>query len=358
MSKPNYRATLIFDTDRKVFLARAPELEHCSAEGASRAEALTKLEEEIDAQLANMLSHGSTPPRAVDEETFSGEISAKVSKQLHRELTFQARSEGIEIDQLVGELLAAAMESRKQTRGTRGGNRAPQEHSPQNDNVGNRYEGGGGPRPQRGFGGRGANTHLLDDRANFIEYVRGLEQQGTGMTNRHGGGTRRAAARRRGRRRPWTRWTRRSRWTRRRRSARRQSQPRRRTASAARRAAGARSRRASARTTATAAPVTATARAPATARTSPRPRPPRSITTRRRTTPSRAATSERAAGATAIPGGSWPQLLSERQLPRARWLRSAANDVSGERFAIPIVFAASLSERPELPRFQWSSPQV
>lgn len=192
MSKPNYRASVTFDPERKVFLARAPELEHCSAEGATRAEAIARLEEEIDAQLANMLSHGSTPPRAVDEESFSGEISAKVSKVLHRELTFQARSEGIELDHLVGELLAAAMESRKQSRGMRSGNRAQQDHIP-NDNVGNRYEGG----RQRGFGGRGGNVHLLDDRANFIEYVRGLEQGGAG--GRHGGHGQPGGGRRRGR---------------------------------------------------------------------------------------------------------------------------------------------------------------
>ena len=185
MSKPNYRATVTFDPDRKVFSARAPELEHCSGEGATRAEAITKLEEEIDAQLANILSHGSTPPRAVDEETFSGEISAKVSKQLHRDLAYQARSEGIDLDHLVGELLAAAMESRKQHRGVRSGNSRPREDQQPNDNVGNRFDGGGG-RPQRGFGGRGNNVHLLDDRANFIEYVRGLEQQG-GAPARHGG---------------------------------------------------------------------------------------------------------------------------------------------------------------------------
>lgn len=181
MSKPNYRATVTFDSERKLFVARAPELEHCSAEGATRADALAKLEEEIDAQLANMLSHGSTPPRAVDEETFSGEISAKVSKLLHRDLAYQARSEGIDIDHLVGELLAAAMESRKQTRGVRSGNSRPREDSQPHDNVGNRFDGG----RNRGFGGRGNNAHLLDDRANFIEYVRGLEQQGGAP--RHGG---------------------------------------------------------------------------------------------------------------------------------------------------------------------------
>jgi hypothetical protein len=63
----------------------------------------------------------------------------------------------------------------------RSGNRAQPDHVG-NDAVGNRYEGGG---RQRGFGGRGGNAHLLDDRANFIEYVRGLEQGGGA---RHGGG--------------------------------------------------------------------------------------------------------------------------------------------------------------------------
>ncbi|HEY2745085.1 MAG TPA: hypothetical protein VGL86_10700, partial [Polyangia bacterium] len=183
MSKPNYRATVTFDSERKIFSARAPELEHCSGEGATRAEAIAKLEEEIDAQLANILSHGSTPPRAVDEETFSGEISAKISKLLHRDLAYQARSEGIDLDQLVGELLSAAMESRKQHRGARSGNSRPREDQQPHDNVGNRFDGGGGR--QRGFGGRGNNAHLLDDRANFIEYVRGLEQQGGAP--RHGG---------------------------------------------------------------------------------------------------------------------------------------------------------------------------
>lgn len=188
MSKPNYRAVVSFDSERKVFSARAPELEHCSGEGATRAEAIAKLEEEIDAQLANMLSHGSTPPRAVDEETFSGEITAKVSKLLHRDLAYQARSEGIELDHLVGELLAAAMESRRQHRGVRSGNTRPRDEQHPHDNVGNRFEGGG---RQRGFGGRGNNAHLLDDRANFIEYVRGLEQgggqQGGGRFGGHGG---------------------------------------------------------------------------------------------------------------------------------------------------------------------------
>ena len=174
MSKPNYRAILSFDAERKMFQARAPELEHCTAEGATRAEACAKLEEEIDAQLANMLSHGSTPPRSVDEEEFSGEVSGKLSKALHRELAYLARSEGIEIAQLVSEMLAAGVEARRSgSRGPRSagradGNRADGNRADNHGNIGN----SNGNR-----GGRGANgTQFLDDRANFIEYVRTLDQ--------------------------------------------------------------------------------------------------------------------------------------------------------------------------------------
>jgi predicted RNase H-like HicB family nuclease len=183
MSKPNYRVNVTFDGERKLFLARAPELEHCTAEGTTRAEAIAKLEEEIDAQLANMLSHGMKPPRSVDEETFSGEVSAKISKGLHREIAYQASADCVDVEHLVAELLAAAMESRKQTRGPRGGNRSaqPVDH----DNIGNRAHDGN--RGQRGFG-RGANNALLDDRATFIEYVRGLEQGQQGGHNRGPGG--------------------------------------------------------------------------------------------------------------------------------------------------------------------------
>jgi predicted RNase H-like HicB family nuclease len=178
MSKSNYRVLLSFDSERKIFIARVPELEHCTAEGATRGEAIGKVEEEIAAQLQNMQAHGSNPPTAVDEEVFSGEIAAKVSKVLHRDLAWQARTEGVDLDQLVGELLAAALEGRKGARSHRGGNRQSSEHVP-HDGIGNSIGGDrGGGRPRGGYGPR--YNPMLDDRANFIEYVRGLEGGGHG----------------------------------------------------------------------------------------------------------------------------------------------------------------------------------
>ena len=181
MSTPSYRVTLSFDNERKVFIARAPELAHCHGEGATRAQAIAQLEEEIEAQVQNMRAHGSHPPVAVDEEAVSGELALKVSQTLHRQLLWQARAEGVELDHLAGEILAGALEARRAgPRAARAGGNRPVEAV--SDNVGNGPSApgqSGNANRGRGFNPRYTNnTNLLDDRANFIEYVRNLEHSG------------------------------------------------------------------------------------------------------------------------------------------------------------------------------------
>ncbi len=172
MAIPNYRVILSFDGERKVFTARAPELDHCFAEGATRGEAITKLEQEIEALIHNMGERGKGPPPVIDEQPFSGELGLRVSKALHRDLTWQARVEGIELNQLASELLSAGLEGRRHL------SRPPRERRPEMapDNAGNQREyyaererGRGG----QGYGGRYHN--IMEDRGSFIEYVRGLE---------------------------------------------------------------------------------------------------------------------------------------------------------------------------------------
>ncbi len=196
MGKPNYRVVVSFDPLRGSWSARAPELEHLTGEGPSRKDAICKLEDEIDAQLANMLSLGSQPPKASDEIDHSGEVSAKISKSLHRELYYMSQSEGVEVDQLVSELLAAALTQRQGLRGTSRKQQAPGIVS---DDVGNRVEAqrhssADGNRADGNRGGgnfrRGSNPQLLDDRASFIEYVRTLDQNPPAGNQNRGGSPR------------------------------------------------------------------------------------------------------------------------------------------------------------------------
>src|SRR5574342_148776 len=99
-----YRVLVHRDADKGVFVARAPELPGCLAEGATRAEAIARLEEEMSAQVHNIRQAGGEPPRPVDGGGFSGEIALKVTAALHRDLVWQSREEGVPLEQLLTEL--------------------------------------------------------------------------------------------------------------------------------------------------------------------------------------------------------------------------------------------------------------
>ncbi len=189
MSRPNYRVHLSYDSERKVFIARIPELPPCTGEGATRSEALSNMERELDALLSNLSEKGTHPPAAIDDQAYSGELSLKLGQSLQRELAYMARVEGVESNQLAAELLAGALERRlEQQKAGRSPRRAGF-----NDNVGNEAprHGERDNRPPRNDrdnenrfrsdrGGRNtaARVHgLLEDRASFMEYVRGLENE-------------------------------------------------------------------------------------------------------------------------------------------------------------------------------------
>lgn len=189
MGRPNYRVVLSYDSERKVFIARVPELPHCTGEGSTRSEAILKVEEELDALLANMAERGTRPPLAVDERELTGELTARVSKGLQRELLWQAQIEGVEVGQLISELLSGGLEHRRQST-RRPPQRGPHEaHGPgpgydQRPRHSDRFSGPPDDRGDRGGRRGGRFPEILEDRAHFIEYVRNLEGEGRGGEGR------------------------------------------------------------------------------------------------------------------------------------------------------------------------------
>lgn len=196
----NYRVRVEYDAKRSVFVARAPELPSCSAEGETRAAALAALEEEIEAQVATMSEQGAAPPTPVDElrtaaddgdapperGELDGRISAKVSPSLHRELVFLARSENMPVDVLTAELLAEslALRSSRELRDPRGRRRRGGNQRDGNRRDGNRRR----DRDDRGP----SYNQIMEDGASFLDYVRKQEQgQGQGLGNKRRGRRRR-----------------------------------------------------------------------------------------------------------------------------------------------------------------------
>ena len=161
----NYRFIVVYSEEHKNYLASVPELEGCQIEAETRSEAVAKLEEELEAQLANMKEQGITPPPPLDTQQFNGELELKISPVLHRDLAIRAMEEQVKLEALMTEIL---------TRGV--AFRGPRKKQTQNDNRGNRKREGQGQRYH----------DIMENRADFIEYVRSLDNGGGG--GHRGGG--------------------------------------------------------------------------------------------------------------------------------------------------------------------------
>jgi hypothetical protein len=117
---------------------------------------------------------------------YDGALSLTVSPWLHRELSFLARTAGLEISQIAAELLAAGLTARHQ----------PRARGPQHEPAERQGQGEGGERRERRDRPQRKNYFdIMNDKAHFLEYVRGLENRGGGGG---GGGGRRGGGRGRG----------------------------------------------------------------------------------------------------------------------------------------------------------------
>jgi predicted RNase H-like HicB family nuclease len=173
MIPDGFRILLTFDNDKKLFIAHVPELDGLKAEGATRGESLSKAEEAIEQAFRQAAEEGRDMPVPFDNQEFSGELNLKISPSLHRDISFLAKQENITPDQLASELLSAGVSIR-----TAGRRRERPHHR---DEEGPHR--GGDDRKRSPRGDRYFN--IMDDKAAFIEYVRGLE--GGGTPRRRGG---------------------------------------------------------------------------------------------------------------------------------------------------------------------------
>lgn len=165
MIPDGYRILVVYDSAKEKFVASVPELENLKVMGGTRAEALSKAEEEVEKAFRKAAEENTPLPPPVDGAEYSGEISANVSPTLHKNLVFMAAQEGIDLDQLASELLSSALAERSliksvQRRSSKEGHKREGRHDRR-------------PRGDRYF-------NIMDDKASFIDYVRSLEPGGGG----------------------------------------------------------------------------------------------------------------------------------------------------------------------------------
>ena len=92
------------DIDGGGFLATAPKLPGCMSDGETPEEALKNIEDAIKCWLDTAIELGRAIPEADEyksEGEFSGRLSLRIPKSLHRAISIQAEREGCSINQLI-----------------------------------------------------------------------------------------------------------------------------------------------------------------------------------------------------------------------------------------------------------------
>lgn len=162
-----YRIILQKQAEHEGFIASAPELHECTVEAPTRREALEKLEALIAEKLATLEREGIDAPHPIDTRPVEGKLQLSLSSSLQRELHFAAREEQVPVDQLVTEMVTRALYERYSHGTPR--SREPRDRHSRRENH----------RQQ------GARYHnIMENRENFIEYVRGLDHDGGRTSSR------------------------------------------------------------------------------------------------------------------------------------------------------------------------------
>ena len=159
-----YRIVIKQDKESKKFIGEVPELPECKVEGESWEEVLTLLNDSIEAKL-NSLEY---PPTPIDEVEWDGKLTLSLSKSLYRELAFLAKYDEVTPEELAAELISEGMGRRY------GGHRfyrnPKQRKDYNNHNNNNNYR-----RKDKRMS-KSEYYNIMENKADFLEYVRNLEK--------------------------------------------------------------------------------------------------------------------------------------------------------------------------------------
>ncbi|MBI4405251.1 MAG: hypothetical protein HY537_13900 [Deltaproteobacteria bacterium] len=161
-----------FDKTTRTFVATALEFPVLKASGVTRQEAINELKELIKDHLDIAKRRGEPVPEALNNRRYPDRLDIPLSQTLYRKLDILSRQERVGFEQLVAELLSSSLERRADS----GRERRPQQpahHGSPNQRSHSHHHG------RRQMGGRGYHD-TMQNRENFLEYVRNLEKSGGG----------------------------------------------------------------------------------------------------------------------------------------------------------------------------------
>lgn len=107
----HYPIKIIYSQEDKGFIATIPDLKWCSAFGETEEEAIKEIKIVQKEWLRIAKKEGFPIPEPKTEDNYTGKITAKTPKTLHKQLAELASEEGISINQMVVLLLSEAVKN-------------------------------------------------------------------------------------------------------------------------------------------------------------------------------------------------------------------------------------------------------
>jgi predicted HicB family RNase H-like nuclease len=168
-----YSLNVHYDKAGRIYQAGFAEFPEIKASGGQKEAVIRDIESRLENHLQNLRRDGKTVPESLHSRRYPERLEVRLSQNLYRRLDVQSRQDKVGLDQLVTELLTLALD--KKTEPSRGHER----HSQPRHGGGNQRERGGQQQQHsqhRRHGGGRNYQETMENRENFMEYVRNLEK--------------------------------------------------------------------------------------------------------------------------------------------------------------------------------------
>ena len=181
-----YRVLIQYMPEDTVFEAQSPELD-VRVRGDTRAEAIEKLEAEIEAVVQKAANEGERLRPPLDVATEASEITLALAGPIWKDLQYHAQAQNLEPEALAIQILSRGLghmdgrsRRRPRDRDTFAETGANSENDPQPENTKPDRKEPPKNRRGRGRGRREGYRPDMEDQANFLAYVRDQERGGRG----------------------------------------------------------------------------------------------------------------------------------------------------------------------------------
>jgi predicted HicB family RNase H-like nuclease len=105
MNIDTYQYQVFFSEEDQGFISTVAEFPYLSADGATHESAISELRAVVADAVEVLVSEGKEPPLPLSEREFRGNISLRLSSDIHRLVVTRAREEGCSLNQFLTSLI-------------------------------------------------------------------------------------------------------------------------------------------------------------------------------------------------------------------------------------------------------------